>query len=540
MRNHDKQRLLERVVSGWPPLEHFNFNCSGLDDPNPFVCNVFHFENRYIKRQLALVVLALFMFCSPAWPAPAHPPKTNFVIVLCDDLGYGDLGGYGHPTLKTPCLDRFASQGMRLTDCYAAAPVCSPARVGMLTGRNPNRCAIYNWIPNPSPMSLGTEEITVAELLKSAGYATCHVGKWHCTGPLDDATGPTPSDHGFDYWFATENNAQPSHQNPVNFVRNGQAVGPLAGYSSTLIVNEAIAWLDSLEQGQPFCLLVWFHSPHEPVATADRFTAMYPQANPPETAIYYGNVTQMDHEFGRLMRALDDMNLCDNTFVLFTSDNGPETLNRYPRASRSWGSPGPLRGMKLHLYEGGIRVPGIIRWPGQTTPGTVCHEPINGTDLLPTLCAIANVDQPSDRPIDGASILPIFQNRKIERDVPLFWYYYKALGKPKAALRQGDWKLLAHTTDARPSGNIKPYSLEHLELIRQTQFTGFELYNLREDLGEKRNLATNEVERVKTMAQTLIQLHREVIAEGLSWPTWTKNLQTKNLPAKNRQIKKKK
>ena len=420
--------------------------------------------------------------------------KPNLLIALCDDLGYGDLGCYGHPVVKTPNLDRLAAEGMKLTDCHAAAPVCSPARAGLLTGRTPYRCGVYDWIPANSPMHLQRTEITVATLLKNSGYATCHAGKWHCNGKFNSPDQPQPGEHGFEHWFSTQNNARPTHQDPDNFVRNGRAVGPLQGFSSMLIVREAVDWLrDGWDRSEPFCLFVWFHAPHEPIATGPEFMDMYRGR---EEAIYYGNVSQMDHEFGRLMKTLDEMNLRDETFVMFTSDNGPETLNRYRGAHRSFGSPGPLRGMKLHLYEGGIRVPGIVRWPGRTQPGTVCDEPINGTDVLPTLCDLAGVATPADRPLDGVSILPALNGRQLERDVPLYWRYDRALSRPfTVAMREGDWKILANN-----------------------QMTRFELYNLRDDLAEKHNLAQAEPDRRERMKQTLAKLHAQIDAEGPKWP----------------------
>jgi arylsulfatase A len=419
--------------------------------------------------------------------------KPNILIVLCDDLGYGDLSCYGHPHIKTPNLDKLATEGIKLTDCYAAAPVCSPARAGMLTGRTPYRCGIYDWIPANNPMQLKKEEKTVASLLKDSGYATCHSGKWHCNGKFNSPEQPQPNDHGFEHWFSTQNNAGPSHHNPKNFVRNGERVGPLEGYSSELIVQEAIDWLGTKwDNSKPFCLFVWFHAPHEPIATSPEFILMYEGK---EEAIYYGNVTQMDHAFGRLMRTLDDMELRDKTFVMFTSDNGPETLNRYRGANRSFGSPGLLRGMKLHMYEGGIRVPGIIRWPGKTRPDSVCHEPVNGTDILPSLCEMAGVEVPTDRPIDGTSFLPIFRCRKLKRKMPLYWRYNRALSKPfTVAMRQDDWKILADNA-----------------------MTKFELYNVRKDIAEQHNLADSQPQRLEAMKKTLAKLHSEIDAEGPDW-----------------------
>jgi arylsulfatase A len=390
-------------------------------------------------------------------------------------------------------LDELAAEGMKLTDCYAAAPVCSPARAGMLTGRTPYRCGIYDWIPNKNRMHLKKQELTVATLLRSAGYATCHVGKWHCNGKFNSPEQPQPDDHGFEYWFSTQNNARPTHKDPQNFVRNGRPVGQLEGYSSQLIVQEAIDWLNNhWDQRRPFCLFVWFHAPHEPIATGPEFMEMYEGK---KEAIYYGNVTQMDHEFGRLMKTLDAMKLRDKTFVMFTSDNGPETLNRYRGAHRSFGSPGPLRGMKLHMYEGGIRVPGIIRWPGRVKPGTVCGEPVNGTDILPTLCAMAGIEVPTDRPIDGTSILSIFEGKKLKREVPLYWRFDRALSKPfTVAMRQGDWKILANN-----------------------EMTEFELCNLREDIAEKHDLSERQPKRLVAMKKMLAKLHAEIEAEGPKW-----------------------
>ena len=191
--------------------------------------------------------------------------KTNFLIILAADLGYGDVGCFGNRTIKTPNLDRLASQGIRLTSCYAAAPVCSPSRAGLLTGRTPSRVGVYDWIPAGHPMHLPRNEITVATLLQQAGYATCHVGKWHCNGEFNSPEQPQPGDHGFDHWFSTQNNAAPTHHNPVNFVRNGVPVGRLEGYSSHIVAGEAIHWLKDLrDPAKPFFLYVCFHEPHEP------------------------------------------------------------------------------------------------------------------------------------------------------------------------------------------------------------------------------------------------------------------------------------
>jgi arylsulfatase A len=272
------------------------------------------------------------------------------------------------------------------------------------------------------------------------------------------------------------------------------------GYSSELIVSEAIDWLEKRNaREEPFCLFVWFHSPHEPVRTEARFIEKYSELEPAEKREYFGNVEQMDHEVGRLIGYLDRAGLRDETFVLFTSDNGPETLNRYKTANRSYGSPGPLRGMKLHLYEGGIRVPGIIRYPAMGKPGDVCREPINNTDLLPTMCALAGVGVPQDRTIDGASIVPIFDGKPVERKTPLFWLYDKAISKPKVAMRDGDWKILGRLTkEGRPHA--------------------FELYNVREDVSENEDLSAKEPARMRRMGAILERLCAEVRKDAPVWP----------------------
>jgi len=448
-------------------------------------------------------------------PAPA--PRPNFVIVLCDDLGYGDLGCYGSRRIQTPNLDRFASQGVRFTDCYSAAPVCSPARAAMLTGLIPDRVGVYNWIPADSVMHLGRDRLTFAQILQRLGYATCHTGKWHCNGKFNSPEQPQPSDHGFDHWFSTQNNAAPSHADPVNFVRNGEAVGPLKGNSSTLIVSEAIQWLQRLPAGRPFCLFVCFHAPHEPIAADEEFLRLYPSVREQGEALYYANVTQMDDEFGRLVRYLDESGLGDRTLVFFTSDNGPETLNRYKAAWRSYGSPGPFRAMKLHLYEGGIRVPGLLRWPGRARAGGTISEPVSGVDVLPTLCAAAGA--PSPARLDGVSILPALEGRPLRRRTPLYWPYYNALSRPKTALREGPWKILGIPDRASPRPGGSPFDpAADMPFLKQARLVEFELYNLAEDPAESKDLAPQNPSVLRSLRERLVALYREIQAES---PVWT-------------------
>ncbi len=423
--------------------------------------------------------------------ARAPKRRPNFIIFLADDLGYGDLGCFDHPVIQTPNLDRFAGEGVRLTSCYSACAVCSPSRSAIQTGRTPHRNGVFTWIPADSDIHLRESEITIASLLSDAGCATCHVGKWHLNGKFNSSEQPQPSEHGYDHWLATQNNAAPSHKNPVNFVRNGEEVGPLEGFSATLIAEEATRWLESEWDGeQPFFLTIWTHEPHAPIESDPRFMGLYPGIDDEGQVQHHANVTQIDHSFGMVMDALERQGLTDDTFVMFTSDNGPAGDGKKGRAR---GSAGPLRGRKGSLYEGGIRVPGIVRWPGNITPGTQSDEPVIGSDILTTLCAITGITPPQDRPIDGANMLPALSGRRVRRDIPLYWRW-EGTGGPKLALRQGDWKLLS-----------------------ALDYTGLALYNLRDDIGETTNLADASPKRLNAMKRTLTDLNEEVQAEGPDW-----------------------
>ena len=220
--------------------------------------------------------------CCLAIPATADT-RPNIIVILCDDLGYGDLQCYGHPHIKTPNLDELAAGGIRLTDCYSAAPVCSPSRVGLLTGRSPNRAGVYDWIPPAGKPASNRRELvhmrqgetTLARLLKDAGYQTCMVGKWHCNSAFNDPAQPQPGDFGFDHWTATQNNAAPSHERPSNFVRNGSPVGEVDSFSCQFVVDEALEWLRGTDRERPFFLYVPFHEPHEPVASPKTLVDAY-------------------------------------------------------------------------------------------------------------------------------------------------------------------------------------------------------------------------------------------------------------------------
>ncbi len=434
----------------------------------------------------ALAVLALLL--APA----AQAERPNVVIFLTDDLGWGDLGCYGHPVMKTPHLDAFAKESLRFLQGYSASAVCSPSRSAILTGRTPFRTGVYDWIPAGSEMHLRASEIALPKLLKAAGYATCHVGKWHLNGKFNSPEQPQPNDHGYDWWMATQNNAAPSHKNPTNFARNGKAVGPLEGFSAPLVAREAVEWLSThRDKSKPFFLAVWTHEPHLPIESDPEHMAPYASIPDENTRQHHGNVTQLDHAFGMVLKALDEQGVARKTMVVFTSDNGPEGDGT---KGRTRGSTGGLRGRKRAVYEGGIRVPFIVRWPGKIKPGT-SEEPVVGSDLFPTVLAAAGLEVPRDRAIDGASLMPAFEGRPVERKIPMYWRCVIAPGPMKAAMRQGDWKLVA-----------------------APDLSKLELYDLKSDPKEASDLAQKEPERLKAMAETIARLQKEFEAEAPVWP----------------------
>jgi arylsulfatase A len=468
---------------------------------------------RLMFRRLSFCVSLCFLWLNAL--AGAAEPRPNIVVVLADDLGYGDLACYGEPNVHTPHLDHFASEGLRFTDCYSASSSCSPARTGLMTGRTPYRVGTYVAIPFLSPIHLRTNEITVATLLRDSGYATSHVGKWHLNGSFNLPGQPQPNDHGFEYWFSTQNNCLPNHKDPYNFVRNGIPLGRIEGYGADIVSREAIDWLrETRDKTKPFFLYVCFHEPHEPIATAPEYAELYAKFPDPAQRAYLGNITQMDAAFGRLMAELDAQGLRDNTLILFTSDNGPAITRFHP-----YGSTGPLRAKKGHQYDGGIRVPGIVRWPGKVAPGTVSSEPVCGVDLLPTLCEIAGVQAPKDRALDGASILSALEGGRIRRTKPLYWQYNRSASKMKVAMRDGDWKMLAELDAPAPRSGADITELQ-MRALKQANLTGFELYNVRFDVGEIQELSIEEPKQFATMRKKLISFYREVQNENPVWPVW--------------------
>lgn len=442
-----------------------------------------------VMRLLALATTLLLA-------ATSFAASPNIILFLADDLGYGDLGCFGHPIIKSPNLDAFAKQGVRLTQCYSGSAVCSPSRSALLTGRTPHRNGVYTWIAEGAEVHLRTSEITLPKLLKGAGYSTCHSGKWHLNGLFNNPAQPQPGDHGYDWWMATQNNAAPTHENPSNFVRNGEAVGPMEGYSAPLVVSEAVTWLkEKRDATKPFFLAVWTHEPHYPIKSDPKFKALYPDLKDEVQREHHANVTQMDHAFGNLMKALDEQKLADSTFVFFTSDNGPEGDGI---KSPGRGSSGGLRGRKRDLHEGGIRVPGMARWPGKIQPGTTSDVPVIGSDMFPTMLAVAGVEPPTDKVLDGVNVLPLLDGSaaRVDRPQPLFWRLHMA-PNAKIAMRVDGWKILANA-----------------------ELSEFELYDINSDPQETTDLKEKETEKFAVMKAQLIKHNAAIDAEGPDW--WTR------------------
>ena len=364
---------------------------------------------------------------------------------------------------------------------------------------------MYSYIPVNHPMHLRDEEITIAELLKPQGYATGHFGKWHVSNLESDQ--PQPADQGFDYSLGTDNNALPSHLDPVNFVRNGKAIGKMDGYSCQIVVDEANRWLESLPADKPFFSCVWFHEPHNKIASPpeliEKYQSLFPDINRKQ-ATYYANIENVDIAIGGLLKKLDELGRADNTFLFLTSDNGG--LNE-------WSNQG-LRGKKSFVYEGGQREPGILRWPGKVKPGSTTAETVSHLDLLPTICEITGATKPTDRKLDGTSWLPIFSGKPLARATPLMWFFYRV--EPAAAMRDGDWVLIGYLDDPikkHTHGLTQP----DMPMIKTAQLTRFELYNLKTDQEQKFDRSSSEPERMSAMRKQMIDLHREIVAEGPVW-----------------------
>ena len=413
--------------------------------------------------------------------------KPNIIFILADDLGYGDLGCYGQQVIQTPFLDRMAKQGIRFTDCYAGSTVCAPSRCCLMTGYHTG----HAYVRGNKRVPLRPEDVTVAEVLKDSGYTTGIVGKWGLGEP--DTTG-IPNRKGFDYWFGYLNQTNAHNYYPEFLWRNEEKASiPKGTYSHDLFTEEARDFIKR-ERDKPFFLYLAYTLPHAdngayqageqgmPVPSA------YPYTNKPwsQTARNHAAmITRMDRDIGRIMALLKDLGLDQDTIVFFSSDNGPHKEGG--ASPEFFDSNGPLRGIKRDIYDGGIRVPMIARWPGKIKPGRVSDQVWAFWDFLPTAAELAGAEAPAG--IDGISMLPALLGRNQTDHKYLYWEFHeRRLGQ---AVRMGKWKA-----------------------IRNDANTPIELYDLETDIGEAHGLAAHHPEIVEKVAEIM----ESARTESEHWP----------------------
>lgn len=447
--------------------------------------------------------------------------QPNFIFIFADDLGWGDLGCYGHPVLRTPNMDRLAAEGCRFTEFYVTSPICAASRAGVLTGRDQNRFGLKHILnsggaPRVIPLyhHLPPEEPTLPGQLQRAGYRTGHIGKFHLS-MLGQKGEPWPDQYGFDHYFVAEGGGSGIYRNPSNWIRNGEMQkGKLAEWTTDLYIEESIRFIEQSE-GQPFYLQLWPFTPHEPVDCAERYKEMYSGRTKIEQE-YFGCITQLDDALGRLFDYLTRNGLDKNTVLVLSSDNGPENpLFGYEVAS----STGGLRGSKHTIYEGGIRVPGIVRWPGLTRPGTVSNVPVSTLDLFPTFCAAAGVELPENLLLDGGDFRPAIEGNPVQRPHSLYWQFeinrfWQHTGEeyigPQLAIRKDYWKLLINDIFSRE--DPRWHTAEQRRFFRASKDLPAELYNLDTDPGERWNLAEVYPEIAQDMLQEMEAVYLDVNA----------------------------
>ncbi|MFU8848324.1 MAG: sulfatase [Opitutales bacterium] len=444
--------------------------------------------------------LLLFLAASSQAVANSDPTRPNVVFFLADDLGYGDLGFTGSTLAETPHLDAFARDNLFFTDAYAASPHCSPTRASIVTGQYPGRQHLTVWIGGKKTTEykglqlpeekrfLGRDSFTIAQYFKSRGYTTAQVGKWHLGGkrvPIQD--------HGFDavhgYSPGAGPGPPPTWYAPYTSIADIND-GPEGEYITDRLTDEAIGFIQA-HQDKPFFLLLQHYAVHVPLTAPEEVVQKYvdrgrPRDTGKENATFLAMKERMDDSFGRILAALDEMGLADNTIVIFFSDNGGVTY---------FANNGELRAGKKFLYEGGTRVPLAIRVPGLTPTNASTAVPVNSIDFFPTLVDLTGGDVESlPTTLDGISLRPVLQGSgTLDRDA-LYWHMPQvgkdwAIIPPQGAVRAGKWKFIHHYGDTKPD----------------------ELYNLEDDIGEKRNLARRHPERV---AQMRAMLERHIDETG--------------------------
>lgn len=457
--------------------------------------------------RIAPILLLLVCFTTLAKGNNNAKSPLNVIVVLVDDLGWMDLSVQGSDFYKTPHIDRLAATGARFTDGYAACAVCSPTRAALMTGRHPHRLGITDWIraefqlggrqgPNSdepgyhdaglnylTPINnsfLPHKELTVAELVKSKGYATCFIGKWHLGGK-----GYLPTDQGFDENFGGWDYGQPpSYFDPYTNKRLSEGIPTLkprekGEYLTDREADEAVGFIKR-NQDKPFFLYLSHYTVHTPIQAKQSITEKYiplKDGKGQDNATYASMLESLDDSMGRLLKTLDEHELTSNTVIIFTGDNGGLDRNDNPTDNA------PLKIGKGYATEGGIRVPWIIRWPGVTKAGTTIDTPITSVDLFPTIASITGTRIPSGVQIDGQNLTGVIQGTST-LDRSLYWHFphYRHRGgaDPYSIIRNGDWKLI--------------YYYDPMKI---------ELYNLADDIGEQHNLVEDKPEITARLLRSL-------------------------------------
>jgi len=438
--------------------------------------------------------------------AEAARRKPNIVLCMADDQGWGDMGYYGHPVLKTPHFDKMAAEALRFDRFYAAAPVCSPTRGSVMTGRHPNRFGCFKW-----GHSLRPQEITVAEALKTAGYVTGHFGKWHL-GSVRKESPVCPGASGFDEWLSAPN----FFDNDPILSREGTAV-QMKGESSMVTVDAALEFIRKHARGpKPFLAVVWFGSPHGPHRATEEFRKLY-AGQPAKKQHFYGEITGMDAAFGKLRAELRTLGIRDNTILWYCSDNGGLDVKTTGGRAR-----------KGSIYEGGLRVPSILEWPARIPKPRVTNVPCNTADIYPTLLDILGIKMPNQPPLDGISLVPLLDGKMTKRPKGMGFWSHPTGGISTPSAKWMAELLAFQKTGAGPehrerlrldAAEIKtqypegsfpghaawlawPWKLHRIQ-GKKGPGVKLELYNLATDPGEKKNLAAAQPDRVKALRAPL-------------------------------------
>ncbi|MDF7825959.1 sulfatase [Pontiellaceae bacterium B12227] len=440
------------------------------------------------KRWIEFFAVALLLSCS-AWGRG----QPNIILIFADDLGYGDLRCYG-AKVASPEIDRLAEEGLRATDCLVAANVCGPSRAALMTGRYPMRCG-HPISRHPTAKyaayGIAPDEITMPELLKSAGYTTKMVGKWHLGFHVE---GSHPLDAGFDEYLGLYSNyATPKDRvDERTIYRNREVVETDVPFEKvTKLYTDEIVDFIKQDHDKPFFIYFAHHIAHGPLLPSKPFKGTSETKG--RAGIYCDFVLELDHSIGRVMDAVNEVGIRDNTLIVFLSDNGP---------ARD-GSAKPLSGGKYVTMEGGHRVPGIFRWPGTIPAGQVSDTLISSLDLLPLFCHVAGVDVPTDRTMDGKNIIDVLTG-KTDQSPHNYFYYYNGLNLQ--AVRNEQWKLHFPRTPADQPYWAKKDSGQRIYTTLKMPM----LFNLESDIGEKKNVIAQHPEVVSELTKVAERIRKEL------------------------------